>query len=86
MAFPAVYLLGSAFPPQLILMVYPRYSPPPPDKDSARGKAVTSGTERELQGLGIVEELRGKHGWYETRESYGDWGYPSSLGRCGRGY
>ena len=67
-AFPAVYLLGSAFPPQLVLMIYPRYSPPPPEKDSTRGKAMTSDTERELQRLWIVEQLRAKQGWYETRE------------------
>jgi hypothetical protein len=67
-AFPATYILGSAFPPQIVLLLYPRYAPPPPDKDSIRGKAITSDVEEDLQKLLIVEKLRGREGWYETSE------------------
>jgi hypothetical protein len=62
------YILGSAFPPQIVLLLYPRYAPPPPDKDSIRGKAITSDVEEDLQKLLIVEKLRGREGWYETSE------------------
>ena len=67
-AFPTIYLVGSAFPPQIVLLLHPRHTLPPPDKDSARGKALMSDTERELQRLYIVAQMRGKEGWYETRE------------------
>ncbi|ORX33970.1 HotDog domain-containing protein [Kockovaella imperatae] len=75
LAFPATYLVGSAFPPNLVLLLYPRYSPPPPEKDSTRGKAITSDVEREIQGLNITHEMRDRvrggdgtsGGWYETR-------------------
>ena len=73
LAFPATYLIGSAFPPQLVLLLYPRYSPPPPDAKSTRGKSIMDGIERELQGLGFVDEMRLKvkngEGWYETSQS-----------------
>ena len=75
LAFPATYLAGSAFPPSLILLLYPRFSPPPPDKDSKRGKALMSDVERELHNLHITHEMRdkvwrdkSKEGWYETSE------------------
>ncbi|EIW71141.1 hypothetical protein TREMEDRAFT_28265 [Tremella mesenterica DSM 1558] len=66
-AFPTVYLAGAAFPPRFVLFVFPRYSPPPPEKDSHRGRALTNDVERELQGLWIVQQMRGKEGWYEAR-------------------
>lgn len=65
-AFPTTYLLGSAFPPQIVLMLYPRYSHPPPVKESTRGKALMSDTEREMQKLFVVAQLRAREGWYET--------------------
>jgi hypothetical protein len=69
LAIPVVYVAGAAFPPQLVLLLYPRYSPPPPDKDSTRGKAITCEVEQEAQGLGIVEKMRAAEGWYETSRS-----------------
>jgi hypothetical protein len=70
-AFPTIYILGSAFPPQVVLLLYPRYAPPPPDKDSIRGKALVNDVEDELQKLLVVAKLRGREGWYETRKSDG---------------
>ena len=70
LAIPVVYVAGAAFPPQLVLLLYPRYSPPPPDKDSTRGKAITCEVEQEAQGLRIVEKMRAAEGWYETRRSF----------------
>lgn len=67
LAIPVVYVTGAAFPPQLILLLYPRYSPPPPAKDSRRGKAISCEVEKEAQGLLVVEKLRAQEGWYETR-------------------
>ncbi|KAK8847539.1 hypothetical protein IAR55_005397 [Kwoniella newhampshirensis] len=71
LAFPATYITGAAFPPQLVLMIFPRYAPPPPHKDSTRGKVHTSDVEQCLQELDLVEEMRIKvhkgEGWYETR-------------------
>ena len=66
-AFPVTYVAGAAMPPKLVLMLYPRYSPPPPDKDSSLGRALTNDIEQELQRLFIVDKLRHKEGWYETR-------------------
>lgn len=66
-AFPATYLVGSAFPPNIVLLLYPRYSPPPPEADSMRGKALMNDVEDELQKLRIVHRLRTREGWYETR-------------------
>lgn len=66
-AFPTTYVLGSAFPPQVVLLLFPRYSRPPPDKDSPRGKEITSEVERSLQGLMLVAQMRRKEGWYESR-------------------
>jgi len=68
LAIPVVYVAGAAFPPTLVLLLYPRYSPPPPDKDSTRGKAITCEVEQDAQGLSIVEKMRGAEGWYETSE------------------
>jgi len=68
LAFPTTYLLGATFPPQIVLFLYPRYSPPPPEKGSTRGKAFTNDIERELQNLLIVAQMRGMEGWYETSE------------------
>ncbi|ORY21291.1 mitochondrion protein [Naematelia encephala] len=67
LAFPAVFFLGAAFPPRLILFVFPRHAPPPPEKDSHHGKALMNEVEKELQGLYVVAQMRGKEGWYETR-------------------
>ncbi|WWC59597.1 uncharacterized protein I303_102155 [Kwoniella dejecticola CBS 10117] len=70
LAFPAVYVAGAAFPPQLVLFIFPRYAPPPPHKDSARGKSHISDMESCIHELDIVEEMRKKVGegeWYETR-------------------
>ncbi|KAK1921685.1 HotDog domain-containing protein [Papiliotrema laurentii] len=67
LAFPAVYLTGSAFPPKIIMLLYPRYAPPPPEADSRMGKALTNDVEDELQKLLVVDKLRRKEGWYETR-------------------
>jgi hypothetical protein len=69
LAIPVVYVAGAAFPPQLVLLLYPRYSPPPPDKDSTRGKAITCEVEQDAQNLSIVEKMRAADGWYETSES-----------------
>ncbi|AAW45843.1 hypothetical protein CNBJ1600 [Cryptococcus deneoformans B-3501A] len=70
-AFPTTYILGAAFPPQLVLLIFPRFSPPPPHKDSARGKAHTNDVEGCMQGLQLVEmmrkEIQGGAEWYETR-------------------
>ncbi|WVQ79912.1 hypothetical protein IAT38_002013 [Cryptococcus sp. DSM 104549] len=74
-AFPTTYVLGAAFPPQIVLMIFPRFAPPPPHKDSARGKAHTSDVEKCIQELEVVELMRkevrasagGEDGWYETR-------------------
>jgi hypothetical protein len=68
LAIPVVYVAGAAFPPTLVLLLYPRYSPPPPDKDSTRGKAITCEVENDAQGLSIVEKMRAAEGWYETSE------------------
>jgi len=68
LAIPVVYVAGAAFPPTLVLLLYPRYSPPPPDKDSTRGKAITCEVEKDAQGLSIVEKMRAAEGWYETSE------------------
>ena len=51
------------------MLLYPRYSPPPPAETSAQGKALMGETESELQKLYIVARLRNKAGFYETRES-----------------
>lgn len=67
LAFPAVYIAGAAFPPQLVLYILPRYAPPPPDAKSSRGKDMTDGVEREIQDLPIVHSLRHEKDWYETR-------------------
>lgn len=68
LAIPVVYVAGAVFPPTLVLLLYPRYSPPPPDKDSTRGKAITCEVEKDAQGLSIVEKMRAAEGWYETSE------------------
>ena len=68
-ALPGVYVLGAAFPPKVVLLLYPRYSPPPPSGDSTQGKALMGETESELQKLYIIARLRNKVGWYESRES-----------------
>jgi hypothetical protein len=68
LAIPVIYVAGAVFPPQLVLLLYPRYSPPPPDKDSTRGKAITCEVEQEAQGLSIVEKMRAAEGWYETSQ------------------
>ncbi|KAK4684025.1 hypothetical protein P7C73_g6183, partial [Tremellales sp. Uapishka_1] len=69
LALPGVYLAGSIYPPQAVQILYPRSAPPPPDKDSARGKAVMNEVEKEIQNLYIVAKMRAmaKEGWYETR-------------------
>jgi hypothetical protein len=51
------------------MLLYPRYAPPPPEADSRMGKALTNDVEDELQKLLVVDKLRRKEGWYETRES-----------------
>ncbi|KIR60452.1 hypothetical protein I312_103460 [Cryptococcus bacillisporus CA1280] len=70
-AFPATYVLGAAFPPQLVLLIFPRFSPPPPHKDSVRGKAHTNDVEDCMQKLQLVENMRKEiqagAEWYETR-------------------
>ena len=66
-----MYVAGSAFPPKIMLLLYPRYAPPPPEADSMMGKALTSDVEDELQKLLIVDKLRRREGWYETRECWG---------------
>lgn len=66
-ALPGVYVLGAAFPPKVVLLLYPRYSPPPPSSESTQGKALMGETESELQKLYIVARLRNKVGWYESR-------------------
>jgi hypothetical protein len=67
--FPTTYLVGSVYPPQAVTILYPRHAPPPPDKESNRGKAVMNEVEKELQNLYLVAKLRAKQGWYETSES-----------------
>ncbi|WVR09733.1 hypothetical protein IAU60_006809 [Kwoniella sp. DSM 27419] len=71
LAFPAVYVAGAAFPPQLVLMIFPRFAPPPPHKDSQRGKTHTSDMETCIQELDLVHDMRSRvhagQGWYETR-------------------
>jgi hypothetical protein len=68
LAVPTAFLVGALYPPQLVLIFNPRYSPPPPSHDSKHGKALMDQTEREIQELFIVHKLRAKEGWYETRE------------------
>ena len=69
-AFPAVYFTGAIFPPKIVLLLYPRYAPPPPSGDSAQGKALMGETEKDLQKLWIVARLRTREGWYETRKFF----------------
>ncbi|KAI9636278.1 HotDog domain-containing protein [Dioszegia hungarica] len=66
-AFPAAYFTGAVFPPKIVLLLYPRYAPPPPAGDSPQGKALMGETEKDLQKLWIVARLRTREGWYETR-------------------
>lgn len=52
-----------------MLIFNPRYSPPPPELNSAHGKALVEATEKELQDLFLVAKMRNKgEEWYETRE------------------
>lgn len=74
-AFPAAYFTGAVFPPKIVLLLYPRYAPPPPAGDSPQGKALMGETEKDLQKLWIVARLRTREGWYETRKSVA---FPSS--------
>lgn len=67
LALPAVFLAGACYPPQLVLMFNPRYSPPPPEKDTKHGQALMDETERELQNLMVVAQMRAKPDWYEAR-------------------
>ncbi|KAL7419311.1 hypothetical protein Q5752_006149 [Cryptotrichosporon argae] len=70
LAIPSAYALGAVYPPQAVLILHPRYSPPPPEAASPRGKAMTDVVERELQELRVVAEMRAeadKGDWYETR-------------------
>jgi hypothetical protein len=68
LAIPVAFLVGALYPPQLVLIFNPRYSPPPPASDSKHGMALMEQTERELQELFIVHKMKGKKDWYETRE------------------
>lgn len=68
LSLPAVYFLGAAFPPQLVLLLMPRHAPPPPDKDDPRGQAMMNEVEAEAQNLPVVERMRAKEDWYETSE------------------
>lgn len=68
LALPVAYVAGAVNPPQLALMFSPRYSPPPPDRESKVGKEITAEVERELQELAIVNEMRTHKDWYESRE------------------
>ncbi|KAL1407318.1 hypothetical protein Q8F55_006740 [Vanrija albida] len=67
LAVPVAYFAGAVAPPNVVLLLSPRYSPPPPDKDSKHGKALTEDVERELQDLFVVAEMRTKKDWYEAR-------------------
>jgi len=62
-------MVGAVYPPKLVLIFNPRYSPPPPTHDSKHGKALMEQTERELQDLFIVHKMKAKPDWYESRES-----------------
>lgn len=65
---PVAYVVGAVNPPNLALMFSPRYSPPPPDRESKVGKEITAEIERELQELAVVAEMRTFPDWYESRE------------------
>jgi hypothetical protein len=50
-------------------MLYPRYSPPPPEASSKKGQDVMNAVEREMQELYHVAHLRLRGDeYYETRE------------------
>ncbi|CAK9786891.1 unnamed protein product [Cutaneotrichosporon oleaginosum] len=66
-AVPVAYFVGAVNPPNLALMFSPRYSPPPPDRESKIGKEITAEIERELQELAVVAEMRQLGEWYESR-------------------
>lgn len=86
LALPTAFLVGALYPPQLVLIFNPRYSPPPPTADSKHGKSLMEETERELQELFVVAKMRNKEEWYETREFFpsGLWGF-CLFARPGRG-
>lgn len=60
-------MAGAVYPPQAAVILFPRFAPPPPDKDSPRGKAVMNEVEADLQKLFLVAKMRAKSEWYETR-------------------
>lgn len=70
LALPVAFLIGAAYPPQLVLIFNPRYSPPPPEAKSAHGKMLVEATEKDLQDLFLVAKMRRREGWYETRECW----------------
>lgn len=66
-------MVGALFPPQLVLIFNPRYSPPPPSADSKHGQLLMEETEREMQELFLVHKMRAKKDWYETRKLLVRW-------------
>lgn len=61
------YGIGSFYPPQLATMISPPIAPPPPLAGSDEANTLTQNIEAGLQSLPIVQSLRQREGWYETR-------------------
>jgi hypothetical protein len=69
LAIPGAYFAGAVFPPKVVLMLYPRYSPPAPEASSKQGQDLMNAVEREMQELYHVAHLRSRGDeYYETRE------------------
>jgi len=54
------YALGSAFPPSMFTLLFPRLAPPPPDPTSPEAVAEVQSIESQLQRLHEVLRLRAK--------------------------
>ncbi|GFZ47858.1 hypothetical protein JCM24511_05605 [Saitozyma sp. JCM 24511] len=68
LAIPGAYFAGAVFPPKVVLMLYPRYSPPAPEASSKQGQDLMNAVEREMQELYHVAHLRSRGDeYYETR-------------------
>ncbi|KAH7101886.1 Thioesterase/thiol ester dehydrase-isomerase [Auriculariales sp. MPI-PUGE-AT-0066] len=64
------YSLGSAYPPDIATLLYPRQALAPHSRDSPEGIAYATALEREMLALPYLQKLREddtNHEWYETR-------------------
>jgi hypothetical protein len=83
LAIPGAYFAGAVFPPKVVLMLYPRYSPPAPEASSKQGQDLMNAVEREMQELYHVAHLRSRGDeYYETRE----WERQGDTGTQGYGH